>query len=285
MLYPKISIITPTFNQVEYIEKTILSVLNQNYPNLEYIILDAGSTDGTLEIIKKHQKKIFYWASEKDNGLYDAVYKGFEIATGEILAWINSDDVYLPNSLFTVAEVFSEFPEVEWLQGANTHIDEKGRIISVYPSQYWTRFDMAAGSKKSIQQESTFFRSSLWKLSGKPLNRMSQLAGDYGLWFSFFLYADLHIISASIGCFRMRSSNQKSFTLRKDYINEKKEIYKQNKYANQHKIRLLFYKLFLHLPFFYLLKCLKMEILFKKKFFYGPKILSFNRKSQKFELI
>jgi len=284
MNYPKISIITPTFNQVDYIENTILSVLNQNYPNLEYIILDAGSTDGTIDVIKKYEDKLSYWISEKDNGLYDAVYKGFEMATGDILAWINSDDVYLPNSLFTVAEVFLNFAEVQWLQGSNSHIDERGRIVSVFPSPYWTRFDLVAGSKLTIQQESTFIRASLWKLAGKPLDRYSQLAGDYGLWLSLFLQADLHIISAALGCFRMRSSNQKSYTHRNDYILEKNKIHKENVHLNQRKVSLFFYKIFLNTHFFYFLKCLKMEIIFKKIFFSGPKVLLFNRITQKFEL-
>mgnify|MGYP001031644873 CR=1 FL=1 len=284
MPYPKISIITPTFNQVDYIEQTILSVLNQNYPNLEYIIFDAGSTDGTVDVIKKYEDKLSYWISEKDNGLYDAVYKGFEMATGDILAWINSDDVYLPNSLFTVAEVFSEFTEVQWLQGANSHIDEIGRIVSVYPSSYWTKFDLFAGSSVSIQQESTFIRTSLWEKAGKPLDRHSQLAGDYGLWFSLFLYADLHIISAALGCFRMRSSNQKSYTHKDAYILEKGKIYKETKDLNTKKIRLFCYTLLLKLNIFYILKCFKMDVLLKKKLFYGPKIISFNRITQKFEL-
>ena len=284
MYYPKISVITPTFNQADYIEHTILSVINQNYPNLEYIILDAGSTDGTVEIIKKYQDKLSFWSSEKDNGLYDAVYKGFEMATGDVFAWINSDDVYLPNCLFTVAEVFSEFPQVKWLQGANSHIDEKGRVVSVYPSPYWTRFDLAAGSNLSIQQESTFIRASLWDNSRKPIDRNSQLAGDYGLWFSLFLHTDLYIISAALGCFRMRSSNQKSYTHRNSYIEEKKNIFKKYRHLNKSKVRLIIYKILLNFQFFYFLKCLKMEVRFKKLFFNGPKELKFNRIVQKFEL-
>lgn len=285
MNYPKISIITPTYNQAGFIEETILSVLNQNYPNLEYIILDAGSTDGTVEIIKKYEDKISKWISEKDNGLYDAVYKGFEMASGEIIAWINSDDTYLPNAFFTVAEIFSSFNEVNWVQGANSHSDERGRIVSVFPSRYWTRFDLKVGIQKSIQQESTFFRSELWRRAGKPLDRNSQLAGDYGLWFNFFKYSDLHVTSAPLGCFRMRSSNQKSYSQREEYFAEKEMICNMNQNANVYKFNYIIYKIFFKLFVFDVLRLLKLEVLLKKKYFNGPQLISFDRKTQKFELV
>ena len=96
--YPKISIVTPNYNGVKYLEQTIVSVLNQNYPNLEYIIIDGGSTDGSVEIIKKYESKLSYWVSEPDMGLYHAIQKGFEKSTGEIMAWINSDDMYVKGS-------------------------------------------------------------------------------------------------------------------------------------------------------------------------------------------
>src|SRR6218665_2201901 len=102
MNFPKISIVTPVFNRVEYLEQTILSVIDQGYPNLEYIVIDGGSTDGTLEIIKKYEDRIFYWTSEPDNGMYDAINKGFKKASGQIMAWINSDDLYHQPTLSTV---------------------------------------------------------------------------------------------------------------------------------------------------------------------------------------
>ena len=104
--YPKISIITPSYNQGQYIEQTICSVLDQKYPNLEYIIIDGGSTDNTVEIIKKYEKHLKYWVSEKDRGQSHAINKGLEHCTGDIFNWINSDDYYLPNALFKIAEIF-----------------------------------------------------------------------------------------------------------------------------------------------------------------------------------
>lgn len=109
--YPKISIITPSYNQGKFIEETILSVINQNYPNLEYIIIDGGSTDNSIEIIKRYKEKIHYWVSEKDMGQSDAINKGFKIATGEIITWLNSDDILSKNSLINIAAIFQDMPE------------------------------------------------------------------------------------------------------------------------------------------------------------------------------
>ncbi len=96
--YPKISIVTPTFNQGNFIEESILSVIEQQYPNLEYIIMDGGSTDNTIEIIKKYESQLTYWVSQKDNGMYDALNRGFKRATGEIMGWLNSDDLLIRKS-------------------------------------------------------------------------------------------------------------------------------------------------------------------------------------------
>ena len=113
----KISIVTPSFNQGQFIEETLLSVLNQNYPNLEYIVIDGGSTDQTVEVIRRYEDRLAYWASEKDRGQVHAINKGLAKSTGDIFAFINSDDVYLPETFATVAEYFEAHPEAEWVCG------------------------------------------------------------------------------------------------------------------------------------------------------------------------
>ncbi|MDH5716426.1 MAG: glycosyltransferase [Spirochaetia bacterium] len=106
MQLPKITVVTPSFNQGDFLRETIESVLNQNYPNLEYFIIDGGSTDNSVEIIKQYEDKIDWWVSEKDKGQSDAIRKGFERATGQLLAWLNSDDVYFPNALIKIGEAY-----------------------------------------------------------------------------------------------------------------------------------------------------------------------------------
>jgi glycosyltransferase involved in cell wall biosynthesis len=128
-MYPKISIITPSYNQGKYIEETILSILNQGYPNLEYIIIDGGSDDNTVEIIRKYEKHLAYWVSETDRGQAHAINKGLEKATGDIFAYLNSDDYYLPNAFLEVSQAFLENPETDLLHGRCRYVNEFGEKI------------------------------------------------------------------------------------------------------------------------------------------------------------
>jgi len=127
---PKITIVTPSYNQGEFLEETIRSVLMQGYPNLEYIIMDGGSTDNSVAIIKKYEDQISYWVSEKDNGQADAIYRGFERASGDIIGWLNSDDVLLPNALMEFGRFFSEHENADLVVGGCVLIDEKSNVLS-----------------------------------------------------------------------------------------------------------------------------------------------------------
>ncbi len=207
--YPKISIVTPNYNGSEYIEETILSILNQKYPNLEYIIIDGGSTDGSIDIIKKYEQQLAYWVSEPDKGLYHALQRGFDKSTGEIMGWLNSDDILHPKSLYTIAEILS-FNEIDWLQGIHTHIDEYGRTINCYQSKPWSKLKVLSGDYKWIQQESTFWSRTLWNKAGSYICTKYKLAGDFELWTRFFQHAELYNTNSLIGGFRIRSKNQLS---------------------------------------------------------------------------
>ena len=129
--YPKISIVTPNYNCDKFLEETIKSIINQNYPNLEYIIIDGGSTDNSIEIIKKYDKYISYWISEEDSGMYEAIQKGFDKSTGDIMAWLNADDKYHPNALFTIAKIFTQNQKINWLTGINSFYNEQGETFHI----------------------------------------------------------------------------------------------------------------------------------------------------------
>ena len=177
---PKFSIITPSFNQAKYIESTIRSVLDQPGVDIEYIIMDGGSTDGSVDIIQKYADKLAYWVSEPDDGQTDAINKGFNRASGDIFAWINSDDTYEPGTFEQVAEFFKNNPEIGLVYGEAYFIDGQGHRIGVFPAAQ-TNLGKLKNGYVHIPQQAAFFRAELWQKVG-PLDPDFYFAMDYDLW-------------------------------------------------------------------------------------------------------
>jgi len=208
----RIAIITPVFNGLAYLNHVLCSVRSQGFTDLEYIVCDGGSTDGSRDLLEENR----YWISklifEKDSGMYDALVKGFRHATGDVLGWINSDDLLMPWCLDCVAEYFDKVPECQWLTGVPSLIDAKGRMIWTAPvapryRRTWIRRGWYSGiGLGPIQQESTFFRRSLYEKVG-GINPRFRLAGDFDLWRRFAEHADLHQLGTVIAGFRMHGKN------------------------------------------------------------------------------
>ena len=165
--YPKITIVTPVYNNVKYIKNCIVSVLTQNYPNLEYIVIDGASTDGTAEIIEKYKDKLAYCVSEKDRGQTHALNKGFEKATGDILAWLNADEEYLPGTLIKVGKAFQGQPDLDILFGNRIKIDESRHVVAttLVPSMHPKKFMIYTYGL--LLSDATFWSRRLHNMTGE----------------------------------------------------------------------------------------------------------------------
>ena len=194
--FPKISIITPSYNQEQFLESTILSILDQNYPNLEYVIIDGGSTDKSVDIIRKHEKHLKYWISEKDNGQTEAINKGFSMCTGDVLNWINSDDRLKPDALLSLAEAVEAHPNAgAWVSGCDL-VEEEGKYIKTVTPRGLTKDAMADwGSKGHFFQPACFFSRKVWKKFG-PLDEGLHYCFDLDFYLKIIDEFDFHGIDA-----------------------------------------------------------------------------------------
>lgn len=234
---PTISIVTPSYNQGRFLEEAIQSVLGQNYAPIEYVVIDGGSTDNSSEIIQKYENKLAYWVSEPDQGQYDGINKGFAKTTGEIMTWINSDDKYTPWAFPVVAELFTLFPQIEWISTIYPLVlSETGlaKRCATRPgfsrSGFWRGEHLEGRSWYAhgfIQQESTFWRRSLWEKVGGAIDSSLRYAGDFDLWARFYKYADLYGVATPLGCFRYHAE-QKTSKDGAGYLAEAEEVFRKH---------------------------------------------------------
>jgi hypothetical protein len=229
----RISIVTPSFNQARFIEETLCSVLDQGYPQLEYLVMDGGSTDISAGILRRFGDRLAYWCSEPDGGQYDAINKGFARSTGEVMGWLNSDDKHMPWTLSIVGEIFATFPEIEWLTTLfPLRWDARGRVVRCSGRAGFSRPAYMAGENLPtgawyapgwLQQESTFWRRSLWERAGGKLDTRWKIAADFELWLRFFQHAELYAVDTPLGGFRQHG-DQKTYQLKNEYQKEAARI-------------------------------------------------------------
>lgn len=240
----KFSIVTPVYNGEKYIAETIESVLLQKGDfEIEYIIADGASTDGTVEIIRPyadrvnagrypiHCKKVtLEWFSQKDRGMYDAIEKGFKRATGDVMAYINADDMYLPDAFATATVILMKYPDIEWLKGINTTSNERS-VMTAQGScflyrQNWLQKGIYGRNAYFVQQDSVFWKQSLWRKPRPPISSF-RLAGDYALWVAFAAHAPLWSFNKQISVFRKRAG-QLSVVMEQPYRQEQEVIAPHN---------------------------------------------------------
>ena len=201
------SIITVCFNSAKTIRQTFDSVLSQSYKDYEYIVVDGDSTDDTLDIIREYEPHFegrMRWISEPDNGIYDAVRKGFAMAKGEVFAWIGSDDIYMPNAFANVEKIFEHYPQVQWLTGERCHIQEDGTFCNAEYTKNFKYRDFCLKNAFWVQQEATFWRRNLWKKCSNAFGSY-RYAGDYALWLEFSKHTQLYTLPLLLAAFHLRT--------------------------------------------------------------------------------
>lgn len=251
---PKFSIITPSLNQVFFIEETIKSVLSQKNVEVEYIIIDGGSTDGTVDIIKKYGRKI-KWISEKDSGQTNALNKGLRIATGEIVGYLNADDIYLSGALELVNKYFVKNPDMKWVTGKAKIVDKDNneiRGVIKFWKDFWLK-DFFNKFRKNIllvlnyiPQPSTFWRRCAMEEIGFFDEKYS-LSMDYDYWLRLFSKFELGIIKADLSAFRVHQTAKSSKYLKKQLMESRNISVKYGNndiYFQLHKIHDLFTEVF-----------------------------------------
>jgi glycosyltransferase involved in cell wall biosynthesis len=223
----KVSIVVPSFNQAEFLEEALDSLVNQTYPEIEIIVMDGGSTDGSVDVIRRFADRIAYWQSQADGGQAAAIHAGFQMAQGEVLGWLNSDDFLDKGAIARVVEAFSINPDSRWLYGNSTIVDISSKLITSRVVVPVDIYDLVNCSYY-IPQESTFFYRDLYFTVG-GIDATLRYALDYDLWLRFADYSPPLYLNKYLGCFRY-SPQQKSAQLLKYFAEERTVKQKYNRY-------------------------------------------------------
>jgi carbamoyltransferase len=264
--YPRISIVVPSYNQGHFIGKTLESVVKQHYPNLELIVVDGGSSDKTVEVIREYANHIKWWVSEPDDGQANAINKGMLPATGEILAWLNSDDCLMPGALFRVAEQFMASKGTEVVYGHRVLINETGEDVGKWVMPGHSKFILTYAD--FIPQETMFWRADLWQKVGGRLDETFRFAMDWEL-IRRFIDADANfkLIPAFLGQFRMHEMQKTNAHIETDGFTEM-EIIRQRcreSFSSHPALQNLYYRMQRAGFYWFVLRARISEILWKIK--------------------
>lgn len=214
----KISVVTPSYNQISHLEQTLQSVLvsaKNCGAQTEYIVIDGGSSDGSKELIARYESHLSFWCSENDSGQYDAINKGFKKSTGDIMGWLNSSDLYLPWTLATVRDIFSAFPEIQWITSLRkVCVFEDGSFEGLQKIPGFAGKNLYRGlhggptNSDFIQQESVFWRRELWEKIGAKIPDQCKYAADFHLWAEFFRHSPVFGVDAPLAAFRFHGESR-----------------------------------------------------------------------------
>jgi glycosyltransferase involved in cell wall biosynthesis len=203
---PLVSIVTPSFNQAPYLEAAMRSVLDQDYPNVEYLVIDGGSTDGGVDLIKRYSSKLSFWVSEPDRGQTDAINKGFSRVTGKYLAWLNADDRLNHSAVTEAVDFMESHPDIGLVYGDADYIDSRGRVIGRFPAAQTDYAGLRRGYVH-IPQQAAFWQRDLWEQVG-PLDPTFTFAMDYDLWVRLAKISRLQYLPRPWAQFRLHEDSK-----------------------------------------------------------------------------